>query len=96
MHEVPEPLPHERHGVHAEDLDPAVGQPQHRVEDRGEDVRVGVVEVPLVAEERRPHPRAAAAVRVPTQVNEPGARSGKTSLIVASYASGMFRSGKAK
>ena len=46
------------------------------VEHRGEDVRVGVVEVPLVAAERRPHP---APRRPPaTQVNEPGARSGNT------------------
>ena len=68
-----QPLPHERHGVHPEDLDPPVGQPQHRVEDSGEDVRVGVVEVPLVAEERRPHPRAAAAAGRA----DPGERAGR-------------------
>jgi hypothetical protein len=49
-------LAHERDGVHPDDLDAAVGQEQDGVEHGGEDPRVGVVEVPLVVEERGPHP----------------------------------------
>ena len=44
------------HGVEPEALDAPVGEEEHRLEHRGEDVRIPVVEVPLVVVEGRPDP----------------------------------------
>ena len=49
-------LPEERHGVQAHDVDADGRQRQHDLRHRDEDLGVGVVEVPLVGVERRPHP----------------------------------------
>ena len=49
-------LPQERGGVQPQHVDADRGQPQHRLGHRHEDVGVRVVEVPLVAVERRPDP----------------------------------------
>ncbi len=49
-------LPQERRRVQPEHVDAVVGQREHRVEHRGEDLDVGPVQVPLEAVEGRPHP----------------------------------------
>ena len=68
-----EPLPGERDGIEPEDVDAAIGKPQDRVEHGREDVRIRVVEVPLVRPERCPYPAAGSAVRLV----EPGERAGR-------------------
>ena len=62
-------LPDERHGVQAQHLGPLVRQEQHFRGHGVEDVRVGVVEVPLEAVERGPHPPGIRVVgaRVPSR-----------------------------
>jgi hypothetical protein len=49
-------LPQERRRIQPEDVDAVVGQREHGVEHRGEDLDVGPVQVPLEAVEGRPHP----------------------------------------
>ena len=55
----PHPLPQERRGVQPQHVHARGGQPEHRRRHRHEDVRVRVVEVPLVGVERRPDPAVA-------------------------------------